>query len=323
MPTAQEIASLRLFFKKGVVFVAPFLVYAALIVALDPFNYFGFSHLIERDYKVKTAGKLHYTLWKTLAFLEDPAPNVVFGDSRAALIDPEKAEALTGGRWFNFAYGGGTIPELEDTFFWATEHARLERVVIGLGLLNVNKSQSKNRVTEAKAILANPLLYVTNRLVAKAAIYATISQLRGEAVAVERPPMSRDAFWRYQLGEATAAHYRQFRYSTEYIERLREIADYCHEHGIELTFLIPPSHVDLQAKIEEFGLEAENQRLRDDLRSMGRVVDFDYPNDFTRDRENFSDPFHFHPTPMILRQILSESPDPALARSSPGAAGGG
>jgi len=314
MPSPKEIASLRLFLKKGAIFVVPFLLYAALMVALDPFEYFGISHLIDHQIKRKTAGKLHYTLWKSIQFLKDPRPNLLLGDSRMDLVSVSTVEQLTGERYFNFSYGGGTIPEMVDTFWFADRHVELHKVFIGIGFINFNRFQNMNRFTESSAILKNPLLYLTNRIVAKAAVYAVLSQIRGAPLAIEKPPMDREAFWRHQLGPATAAHYNRFKYPPEHLEALRKVAARCAEEGIQLTFVIPPSHVELQAKIAEFGLTKLADRFRRDLRSLGRVVDFDFPNAYTRDRANFSDPYHFHPTPMIVEQMLSDAPDPRYAR---------
>ena len=81
--------------------------------------------------------------------------------------------------------------------------------------------------------------------------------------------------------------------------------------GIEVTFVIPASHVDLQNKIDEFGLRELSDRF---ARELGRVVDFDFPNEFTRDRENFGDPYHFHATQEMLEAILTDASHPPLAR---------
>lgn len=314
MFNSAEVQAIRLFLKKGFLFSIPFLIYGALIVAVDPFNYFGVSSLIDDANKRTTASKLHYALWKTVDFLRDPKPNLILGDSRMGQIQVPDVEAATGDRYFNFSYGGGTIPELIDTFHFADDHTDVERVYIGVSFINLNAFQNRNRFREAQSILGNPLLYLVNRIVLKAAWYAVLAQYKGETIDVERPDQDRDAFWKHQLTTAIASHYGRFKYSREYMESLRELAQYCKENGIELTFLIPPTHVDLQAKIAEFGLSAEAEEFNRDLRSLGHVIDMDFPNDYTRDRNNFLDPFHTASSQNVRDAFWGERPNPAIQR---------
>jgi len=314
MFTTAEVQSIRLFLKKGLLFSIPFLFYAALLVAVDPFNYFGVSPLINDAHKRATASKLHYTLWKTIDFLRDPRPNLILGDSRMGQIQAARVEEVTGDRYYNFSYGGGTIPELIDTFYFATRHVKVERVYIGASFINFNAFQNRNRFRESQSILANPLLYLVNRIVLKAAYHAVRAQWMGETIDVERPNEDRDAFWNHQLGTAIVSHYGRFKYSHAYVESLRELARYCDANGIALTFLIPPTHVELQAKIAEFGLSAEAEEFNRDLHSLGRVVDMDFDNAFTRDRENFLDPFHTANGDVVRGQLWGDHPNPAIQR---------
>lgn len=51
--------------------------------------------------------------------------------------------------------------------------------------------------------------------------------------------------------------------------------------------------MDLQNRITNYGLTAQDQQMRKDLAALGRVYDFSWPNEFTRDRNQFKDPYHF------------------------------
>ncbi len=314
MFTTAEVHGFRLFLKKGLLFSIPFLLYAALIVAVDPFNYFGVSPLIDEANKRATASKLHYTLWKTIDFLRDPRPNLILGDSRMGQIQVPSVEKVTGDRYFNFSYGGGTIPELIDTFYFATRHVKVERVYIGASFINFNAFQNRNRFRESQSILDNPLLYLINRIVLRATYHAVLAQWKGETIDVERPNEDRDAFWNHQLGTAIVSHYGRFKYSQEYLESLRELARYCKANGIELTILIPPTHVELQAKIAEFGLTRDADQFNRDMHSLGRVVDMDFDNAFTRNRENFLDPFHTANSETVRDALWGDHPDLSIQR---------
>jgi len=77
------------------------------------------------------------------------------------------------------------------------------------------------------------------------------------------------------------------------IKELKEIQNYCLENNINLTYFIPPTHIEVQEKIYEFSLVEENRKFKDDISSLGKLYDLNYDSEFTRNKENFSDPFHF------------------------------
>lgn len=309
-----ERRDVRRLLRRGTLFALPFVIYAALVVAVDPFHYFGVSDLIDDKYKRDTASSIQYALWRTIAFQRDPKPNILLGDSRMGQVRSWEIEEMTGERWFNFAYGGGTIPELADTFHWAAGITKLEKVFVGVSLVNMNAYQNQNRFRESQAILANPLLYGINRNVLRAGWLAVISQARGEVIRPEKPPSDPETFWQYQLGYGIATHYGRYRYSIDYFETLRELARYCADHAIALTFVIPPTHVELQAKIAEFGLTEINDAFLRDLRTLGPVIDMDFPNWFTSDRANFKDPFHTGHSLVLQEALFGANPDPAVRR---------
>jgi hypothetical protein len=62
---------------------------------------------------------------------------------------------------------------------------------------------------------------------------------------------------------------------------------------VRLTFIIFPTHVDLQRRISDFHLD-EYRRLKQALQAMAPTYDFDYANDMTGNRDNFSDPYHYN-----------------------------
>ena len=309
-----ERRDVRRLLRRGTLFALPFVVYAAIVVAVDPFNYFAVSQLIDDKYKRDTASAIQYALWRTIQFQRGPKPNVMLGDSRMGQVRSSEIEEMTGEPWFNLSYGGGTIPEMSQTFHWAAGLTKLEKVVVGVSLINMNVYQNQDRFRESQAILANPLLYLINRNVLRAGYLGVISQMTGEVIRPERPPADPEAFWKIQIGDAIATHYGRYRYSTEHFEKLRELAQYCAEHGIALTFVIPPTHVELQAKIAEFGLTETAEAFLRDLRTLAPVIDMDFPNWFTADRANFNDPFHTGHSLVLQEAIFGAHPDPTVRR---------
>lgn len=290
-------------FLRAVLLALPFLTLGLLILVIDPFDYYALSHVVTEDVKEQTSGKLHYALWRLQKFNRAPVSRLLLGDSRMDMVKPPALSAVTGQAYANLSYGGGTIGEAVDTYWFAARRTRLEEVYLGIGFINFNAFQALNRVPEARAILENPALYFSNRLVLRAAFLAAFAQLSGRPANVETPNMDREAFWRFQRDEAAVQILRSYSYPAAYVEQLERMAADCRRNGTRLVVVIPPTHVELQRKIQELGLAAEEARFRAFIATLGEVYDFDYPNGYTEDRQNFSDPFHFVNADQIVREV--------------------
>jgi hypothetical protein len=288
---------------RALLLATPFLLLAAFVVVVDPYNYFGVSHAVSEEAKVGTAGKLHYALWKVQKFRQAPTGWVLLGDSRMDAVSAASVSELTGHRYYNFAYGGGTLAEAIETYWIAAQSTRLEEVYLEVGFINFNGSQTMNRVPEARSVLGNPLLYLTNRVVVQAAFLAEFAQLSGRRASLEAPPMDHEAFWRFQIEEAATQVLRGYTYPAAYAEQLERIAADCRRRGTRFVVLIPPTHVDMQKQIAALGLSAEQERFRAFVARLGPVFDFDYPNEYTEARENFSDPFHPTSTVQVVQEV--------------------
>lgn len=301
---------MRRFAIRSVLFCSPLLLYAALIALCDPFQYFfRRSPLLSDEIQQQVAGRINYAIDKCVAYRNDPSPNILLGDSRIALLDAQEIAAVAGESYFNFALGGGTLAEVCDLFDFAAELAArrgrpLRHVVIGVNFSLYNGSVRGNRAPDAVALLSNPLLYLCHRDVLRAVVRCLAVQYGGASAAVERPPMSLDRFWDYQLQTTVAQTYSKYRYPTEYFARLQHISEYCRRQHVELLFLIPPTHVDLQRRAADFGLTAAEERFRADLASLGRVIDFDYPSELTTNRAEYGDPFHGNQR--VRTQVIQE-----------------
>jgi hypothetical protein len=200
---------------------------------------------------------------------------------------------VSGSEYYNFAYGGGSLKEAIATFDYAGGLIDLRRVTIGLDLNTYNGSDTKDRVSEVKAALGKPLLYLTNNTVMLAAWKLTTSAVTGNPARIGKPVGDRAAFWRQQLDVTARVYLANYRDPSAYRAQLRRIAETCHSKGIELVFIIFPSHKDLMDKIGQYGLEEENRAMREDLAAMGTVYDFAWDNELTRNEASFRDPFHF------------------------------
>lgn len=309
---------MRRFLAKALLLVFPFAVYFLVVIVVDPFGHFGVSTIAPAR-KERVASRMHYPLWRAHEFARSPQPRIVLGDSRMDHLPLEEVEQLTGTKPFNFSFGGGTIAEAVAAFWFAAQRARLEEVTFGLSFFNFNARESMNRFDEAQLAVEDPRFYLINRAVARGTFALLLDAVRPAPENPEAPPMSPDEFWRYQLDVGAHRLYSKYVYPDNYERDLSRIAAYCSEHEIKLVFVIPPSHVELQAKVGEFGLDEEQRRFREFLTRLGPTIDFDLPTDLTRDRTKFGDPFHPSPKARVdfVREIWSDKPTSIAVHSRP------
>ncbi len=313
---------MRTFLIKGTLFSLPFVIWGLLILLIDPYNYFRpTSPLIPNEVKAATSYRLNYAIWKMVGYRRDGCPNILLGDSRVDELDAALISQVAGEPYCNLGLGGGTLAEGCGLFHFAAqqaqrEHRPLRQVYLGVNFSLYNAAAASDRVADAVAVLDNPLLYACNRNVLEAAWKNVAVRYFGAAAAIEKPPMSRDEFWHYELTAIVHSTYSRYAYPQQSYGQLREIAAYCRAHQIQLAFLILPTHVDLQRRAADYGLSAAEERFRADLAGLALVYDFDYPSDLTTDREDYGDPFHARSrvTEIVIREVWGNPAERRYAR---------
>lgn len=269
----------------------PFFVAAVFIFAVDPFNFLSTSGTIPEEIKRPVALQFNPPFWKLNKFERDPMQFVLLGDSRMASLETGIINEISGDEYTNLAYGGASMREIIDTFWVVAKKVRLRRVYVGVSLEKYNDYEITDRLTFYKSAVENPALYFVNRAVWEAAYYDLEGYLTGVKFTVGTPSTNREEFWLEEL-QLTAAYYRKYAEPKKYRKELLEMSNYCLNNGIELRFIIFPTHIDAQNVILESGFQAKNETFRQDLMKCGDVYDFDWPTDLTRNRSNFDDPMH-------------------------------
>lgn len=279
------------FFKKLVLFCLPFVLAAGFIAAVDPFNFLSVKSVVSDKIKSSISPQLNPCLWKMNIFSNRPLDKILLGDSRMQGISIDDIEAVSGERYFNFGYGGASLREVIDTFWFAAEKTKLQKVYIGVNLNTYNDYENVNRTQAYNSIRANPTLYFVNRTVWQAALQSAYSQISNKDLKIGVPNANREQFWQEEL-EIMRSYYRRYVYPKKYKQELQKIAEYCREKNIELNFIVFPTHIDQQKLVKEANLENENRQMYEDLQAFGKVYDFNTENDLTIDEANFDDPVH-------------------------------
>lgn len=71
-----------------------------------------------------------------------------------------------------------------------------------------------------------------------------------------------------------------------------EISAWSKQNNVQLIFVIPPTIVEMQYRIFDFGYGELNHDFRRRLLKLGLVVDFDFDSPLTRDPGRFTDAYH-------------------------------
>ena len=266
--------------------------YVAFIAAIDPFGFVSTRSFLSHDIKLSTSLPLNPCLWKMTEFDRAPAKNILLGDSRMMALKTAVVETVAKEPYYNFAYGGGTLREAIDTFWFAAKRVHLERVYLGVNLETYNDYNYTERTKAYPSLKATPALYFVDRTVLRSALYGLYSWALNKDLKVGVPTMDREAFWAFELNDVMSSYFAKYVEPVRYRDELRQVSAYCRANGIRLAFVVFPTHVDVQNLIKRHGLEGQNEEMRTELAAMATLFDFDYPSELTTRRENFNDPLH-------------------------------
>jgi hypothetical protein len=316
-PAAESAAARRWFVGTLLPIAAALGVVFAWNYVLDPFGMNGrFSLGLDR---AGVSRVLNYRLYKTIEFAHAPRPSIVLGDSRCDLFRPESFARAGRPDVYNLSFGGGTLAEAIDAFWFADARTTLREVFFCVPFSIYNGAAPPNRMPEALALQRPRMSYYLSPFVAKAGFELLYARVTGRVLHPEKPPISREAFWAHQLGPEVAGTLALWRPPGALDARLADIAAHCRERGIALTFVIPPNHVELQAKIDAFGLREPYEAMKRRLAGLAPVVDLDRPNALTEDAANYLDPYHLTPVAAeaVVREIVGRAEGGGVSPSPP------
>jgi hypothetical protein len=304
----------RFLWKVGLL-ALPFLLYAGFIIATDPFDIVLGHSLVSEQTKLATAALLNPPLWKMNKFVKSPKENVQLGDSRMGHLRAADIRDVSGEDYFNFSFGGASLQEMIDTFWFAARRTNLKNVIIGMNF-NVyndptkgdkNNSLYSSRCGTYEEVRANPLVYMLDWDVMQSAVYGAEADWLHINPQIGIPNMSRQAFWRHQL-DYGAKMYHDYQHPARYYAALQEVAAYCRRNKVGLTFIIFPSYIELQNMVETARLTGEYERFKNDLAGLAVTYDYDLPTELTTNADNFADPFHFKDSVgnIMIREIWQQ-----------------
>ncbi|HXI69248.1 MAG TPA: hypothetical protein VNN22_02710 [Verrucomicrobiae bacterium] len=283
----------RRFLKRVLIFASPLVVWVVVVITVDPFDYFNWSHAFSEQVKKDNAATLNSILFNMLKEVNHPCENLIIGDSRAEDLPVEQISQITGERYFILGANALKLNESIDLFYFANRIKPLKRAVFTLNFNEFNEYAFADRVTSVEAMIHNPLLYVFDTSVAQAGYYVVKSSATKRQAVSSVPPMSEDEWWNYIVSVRGREHYERFRYPAALYQRMQKMVAFAKAQETEITFIIVPNHADFQKRVREFGLDDQYLEFKRDLCRLDvRVVDYDFVNDITTNRSDFRDPLH-------------------------------
>lgn len=286
---------------------APLLVCGVFVLYVDPFNYFGMIDGISVTQKQEIVYRDDRLLWNVIGYARNPSPNIIIGDSRADRISSEHLKEKTGEQYRHLSASACKINEIADLFRFADSRAKLENVYVVLHFNMFNHYAFADRVVGAEVLVRNPLLYVYNRHVIATAYRIFKSVYFAGKASAPKTTGSKDDFWAWSLDTWSNQQYGKWKYPASGYDKLRQMADCCRKEKINLIFIIAPHHADYQKKVSQFNLGDECIQFKKDISSLSTTYDFDWINDLTNDKDNFTDPVHMTPEVgnMVIDEILT------------------
>jgi hypothetical protein len=284
---------MKILLKNLFLFLLPIAIMVAIVIFVDPFNYFEISGFFNQSKKDKIANQVNPILRTLIKFKKQPSPYILLGDSRMKNLNTEKVRSIAGEPYYNLAFGGGTIKEICKVFWFASKIIKLKKVYIGINFDLYNSLNNRDLMTKTQSILDNPLFYFTNFNIWESIYYILKSQTDHKDIILSRPDLSKADFWKYQININAKRLFESYVYPYSYFNSLSEIAGYCEKEGVKLYFIVFPTHADLRNKIRDNNLTGYEEKFQKDLFSFSEVLYFDQDNYFSKDSSFFNDPFHY------------------------------
>jgi hypothetical protein len=291
----------KILLKKGFIFMLPILAWITIVVIVDPFNYFNISQKISEKAKLESAQKLNSLLYNVIDFKNSPSPHIIIGDSRIRKLPTDRIKELSGDDYHTLHANAAKLNEIIDLFWVADAYSELENVILGVNFNLYNEYAYSDRVTDAKELIKNPLIYIFNLDVLETVYLAVKNEFFGIKKKEKR---NGKLFWEYTINTVASNHYSKWKKPEKTLKRLKELSDYCKQKNINLTLLIVPHHKEFHDQLIKYDLSKAEINFKNKIKEIGKVIDYDFPNRITNCKDCFGDPLHA--TDSISKVIIED-----------------
>lgn len=302
-------------FPKLALALLPMAVYLAVFLAFEPNNYFGLRR--------QSSG--NSPIARIRAYEQNPQKNIILGDSRMAHFDMALVEKTYGAPFANVAYGGASLDESIDEFYYLySENPSIRRVVLGVSFYTLNENyRTASRMATVETQLKNPAAYVFNleynintltvigdKLANRPDVEETAEHTPAEYVDASGAPLP----FRQNLidyAETIKPVCEGFSVNEKALARLLKLADFCMRSGVQLTIVLPPMDESVRTLVcEPLGIDKGMEPVLAQLAASGaQVLDYEWANAPAYTDTQYYDGFHLdtrHGLPQWTQTLFSE-----------------
>ncbi len=297
---------LRLFKKIFIAFV-PIIIAVILFFLFETYDYFGVKGTSLYSSKpLSTMRELILT----------DNNNIILGASQMANLNVDYIEELTGDRYTMLAFGGANMDETVESFWYAADRVELEKVVIGMNFYTMDDSKVGGRMDDVIKSSEIVLYFMSHfnywleaingAKVAALDAYANITgdqsvrEIADDPSSFSQPdpvfPTDTKDGYRSDLADySVLIDENTLNYGgvENNLASLLEIAEYCDNNNIQLTFVFSPVHKSVYENVViPKGFEQHIERYKTALKGTATIYDFEVINEFTSNDDNFIDGFH-------------------------------
>ncbi len=298
---------MKKFVGKFLKFTIPFLLFFIWFLAFEPYDYFGIRGGTTYSYK---------QIYEMRRLIREQPTNIILGDSRMAHLDDDLVFEYSGEEYLNLAFGGATMGEIIDLFYFADEHTDLEKVYISISFFTINSTYMADRVTGTIPLVLDPLVYLskfTNYPTTYNYMHSQIDNLtyyidNGEWYdETKQTPLNERDFSYDENGYRsdivlfselhTQSPYPMFIFDPHptFMKELKELALYCEERGIEIIAVFPPvQQAYWDIVIDGMGYTEGVAAYKNELLQYYSAIDMEWQSEYIKDDTKFFDPFHLY-----------------------------
>lgn len=305
------------FFGKLALALLPVAAWLCFFIAFEPNDYFG----------LRGEGSLNAPVSRIRAYENDMTDNVILGDSRMAHFDMELVEEVSGEAWSNVSYGGASLDESIDEFYYLYElNPNIQNVVFGVSFYTLNNNyRTVNRMATVKTQLENPAAYLFNLEYNINALTVFKDEVLLGLPDVEETAEHTPDEYVDENGEALPFRSDLIDYAENSLapvcenyavneaafERLLELAAFCKEHGVNFTVVFPPMDESVRVLVAQpNGIDDTMADVLARLADAGvRVLDYEWENDPGYPDTAYYDGFHLdtvHGLPEWTKTLFTE-----------------
>ena len=244
-----------------------------------------------------------------------------------AHFDMELVEEVSGEAWSNVSYGGASLDESIDEFYYLYElNPDIQNVVFGVSFYTLNNNyRTVNRMATVKTQLENPAAYLFNLEYNINALTVFKDEVLLGLPDVEETAEHTPDEYVDENGEALpfrsdlidyaenslAPVCENYAVNEAALERLLELAAFCEEHGVNFTVVFPPMDESVRVLVAQpNGIDGTMAGVLARLADAGvRVLDYEWENDPGYPDTAYYDGFHLdtvHGLPEWTKTLFTE-----------------